>query len=144
MVVHRIRVPSTVSPYAPCWEQNAPGCTPRMVAAGLGLRVVVFGAGAALRVGAFVAVFVDGGAVGRIDVTGVPAGDGPPLAPTGTGDSMLVLEGGAGDGPQPAASTATAAAANRVRGMVTGPGCRYRLLDNSANRLLELSTTRRR
>jgi hypothetical protein len=91
-VVHRSSLPVLVSPYWPCWEQNAPGCTPCAVGAGLGdgfglgrfvvggdvgLFVVGFGFGDVVTLGAMVGVgTVIGVAVGVGGTESTDDGDG--------------------------------------------------------------------
>ena len=96
-VLHCIRVPALVRPYAKCGLQNAPGCTPLYVGwvgggGGGAFRVVVFGCGG----GAGTVVRVVGGGAGVVGraATGVAVGV---LAVVAT----LVVGAGAGAGPSP-------------------------------------------
>ena len=84
LVVHRSSLPVLVSPYWPCWEQNAPGCTPCAVGDGLGD-------------GLGLGLFVVGGGVGFL-VVGFGFGDVVTLGATvGVGAAIGVAVGAGGD-----------------------------------------------
>jgi hypothetical protein len=127
--LHCISVPSTVSPYAQCWEQNAPGCTPWIVCAGAGLalRVVVFAFGLAFAFGLVAAGPGVGGGGGAGDVASSGLGDS-----FGDTSTMTALRGwspgitsGLALERQPTASTSASAAVAarvKVRDGFTAPG----------------------
>jgi hypothetical protein len=115
--LHCINVPALVSPNAPNGEQNAPGCTPRLVDAVVGSSMIVVVFGGAGGAGAGGAVVAGGG------LSEVPAdGEGVVLAiPGDCGAGPSPFRGD--DVPHPSATTSvTAPATNSFRFTTVGNG----------------------